>query len=587
MIEFNAQEGGRYTYVDDIVNLQDLALSYSALFSECDNFVVSGCEVSGTSISAGYVYINGKLRYFSGATGIKNWPQYIYESNRIENVSYATGADRVGRKVYGCAIAAKIPTTLDAITGKIPSSLLVKESGTVTFKEAFIGKYALLLNSTNQSVAGTVTLADLVTQTLKAESETIQSGNYVARKYYQGANLIYESQAADANYKMTVEGGVGFRFYINDVLIMTIGKDNVEFATRISKTSSGATELGSLVINNGNLFNSTAAVDDATVDINVIGHNGTNAYFRTTNIGDGKGGVVLSVVGSSHQINGNGLLHLTSDTHEGIVLKSTYAKTENSLQKLLVWKDKDNETIGYVGYNSSTDQMLRIANNIASIELTGAEFVNIGPAIQENGTLLSKKYVLSEKLSELVKDKAEAAKVYSKTDANNKFATKDNGFTQFITEENTAEKLRSDIGAGSADDVANCVKKTEFLADMATTTKDKKRICDNIGAAFVGDFQEKLTDTGWQQCSDQPRLYVRQIGHIVSIQGTIETAHEGVAFTIPNSIDAPTHAVYQSVSFSNYQNWSCQIEADTRLCKVIYCNGSCYKDTSFSMTYMV
>ena len=70
MIEFNAQEGGRYTYVDDIVNLQDLALSYSALFSECDNFVVSGCEVSGTSISAGYVYINGKLRYFSGATGI-------------------------------------------------------------------------------------------------------------------------------------------------------------------------------------------------------------------------------------------------------------------------------------------------------------------------------------------------------------------------------------------------------------------------------------------------------------------------------------------------------------------------------------
>lgn len=587
MIEFDAQEGGRYTYVDDIVNLQDLALSFSALFNECDNFVVSGCEVSGTSISAGYVYINGKLRYFSGATGIKNWPQYIYESNRIENVSYATGADRVGRKVYGCAIAAKIPTTLDAITGKIPSALLVKESGTVTFKEAFIGKYALLLNSTNQSVAGTVTLADLVTQTLKAESETIQSGNYVARKYYQGANLVYESQTVDANYKMTAENGVGFRFYINGVLVMTIGENSVEFATRISKPSSGATELGSIVVNNGNIYNSTAAVDGAAIDINVIGHSGTKDYFRTTNIGDGKGGVVLSVIGSSHQINGNGLLHLTSDTHEGIILKSTYAKTENTLQKLLVWKDKDNETIGYAGYNSGTDQMFRIVNNIASIELTGVEFVNIGPAIQENGVLLSEKYVLSKKLTELVKNKAETKNTYSKTDVDNNFASKVNGFTQFITEDNTVEKLRSDIGAGSADDVKKCVKKAQFLADMAVTAEDKKRICNNIGAAFIGDFQTRLKDTGWQQCGDQPKLYVRQIGNIVSIQGTIQTAHEGVAFTIPNSIDAPTHAVYQSVSFSNYQNWSCQIEAGTRLCKVIYCNGSCYKDTSFSMTYMV
>lgn len=587
MIEFDAQEGGRYTYVDDIVNLQDLALSFSALFNECDNFVVSGCEVSGTSISAGYVYINGKLRYFSGATGINNWPQYIYESNRIENVSYATGADRVGRKVYGCAIAAKTPTTLDAITGKIPSSLLVKESGTVTFKEAFIGKYALLLNSTNQSVAGTVTLADLVTQTLKTESETIQSGNYVARKYYQGANLVYESQTVDTNYKMTAENGVGFRFYINGVLVMTIGKDNVEFATRVSNSSSGVTELGSVVVNNGNIYNSTAAVDNATLDINVVGHNGTNDYFRTTNIGDGKGNIILSVIGSSHQINGNGLLHLTSDTHEGIVLKSTYAKTENTLQKLLVWKDKDDETIGYAGYNSSTDQVFRIANNIASIELTGVEFVNIGPAIQENGMLLSEKYVLSSQLTELVKDKAETKNTYSKTDVNDKFASKANGFTQFITEDNTADKLRSDIGAGSADDVEKCVRKDQFLADMVITAEDKKKVCDNIGAAFIGDFQTKLTDTGWQQCSDQPKLYVRQIGNIVSIQGMIQTVHEGVAFTIPNIIDAPTHAVYQSVSFSNHKNWSCQIDADSRLCTVIYCNGSCYNDTSFSMTYMV
>ncbi len=86
MIEFDAQEGGRYTYVDDIVNLQNLALAFGELFHDCDNFILSGCEVSGTSISAGFVYINGKLRRFNGATGITSWPQYIYESNKTESV---------------------------------------------------------------------------------------------------------------------------------------------------------------------------------------------------------------------------------------------------------------------------------------------------------------------------------------------------------------------------------------------------------------------------------------------------------------------------------------------------------------------
>ena len=57
MIEFSAQTGGRYTYVDDIVNLQELALAFSSIFAACDNFIVSGCEVNGTSIGAGYVYL--------------------------------------------------------------------------------------------------------------------------------------------------------------------------------------------------------------------------------------------------------------------------------------------------------------------------------------------------------------------------------------------------------------------------------------------------------------------------------------------------------------------------------------------------
>ena len=70
MIEFSSQTGGRYTYVDDIINLQELALAFSAFFADCDNFIIGGCQVSGNQISSGYVYINGKIRYFPGKSDI-------------------------------------------------------------------------------------------------------------------------------------------------------------------------------------------------------------------------------------------------------------------------------------------------------------------------------------------------------------------------------------------------------------------------------------------------------------------------------------------------------------------------------------
>lgn len=54
MKEFTSQTGGRYTYIDDIMNLQDLALAFAGIFDGCDNFIISGCQVSGTNISAGY-----------------------------------------------------------------------------------------------------------------------------------------------------------------------------------------------------------------------------------------------------------------------------------------------------------------------------------------------------------------------------------------------------------------------------------------------------------------------------------------------------------------------------------------------------
>ena len=67
MKEYIAETGGRYTYSDDILNLQELALSMSAVFDGCSDFIISGCEIEGPRVSPGYVWLGGKVRRFDAA----------------------------------------------------------------------------------------------------------------------------------------------------------------------------------------------------------------------------------------------------------------------------------------------------------------------------------------------------------------------------------------------------------------------------------------------------------------------------------------------------------------------------------------
>ncbi|MCS2442538.1 hypothetical protein NXX09_20390 [Bacteroides uniformis] len=60
MKEYIAETGGRYTYSDDILNLQEPALSMSAVFDGCSDFIISGCEIEGPRVSPGYVLARRK-----------------------------------------------------------------------------------------------------------------------------------------------------------------------------------------------------------------------------------------------------------------------------------------------------------------------------------------------------------------------------------------------------------------------------------------------------------------------------------------------------------------------------------------------
>lgn len=588
MKEFSAQTGGRYTYVDDIVNLQELSLAFASIFNNCDNFIISGCEISGTSISEGYVYINGKIRRFAGVSGITTWPQYIYESNRTETVAYASGSDKVGRNIYGCAIAKTVPTALDPLTGATPSFIKLTSGGGLTMNDALFGKYALLL----KSAAGQQTVSDIITfnnnvnvngaLTTKGRTSLV-NGNATCQMYYSGGNLVIQSQVADGVvYRFVVTNGVGFQFYINDTVVYTVSSSRLATPLPIATPECVAGNIG---VESSNIINKGHASDSACININMTGYNGGVDYYRNTYIGNGKGTAIIAITGSTSVVQINGRVNINSTTVQGLILQCAHSKDNVALRKTVVWVDSANNHIAYIGYNQTANNIFEIKNTIANITITGLEAVDLGPAIKENGVLLSEKYATNTNLAKVLETKANASAVYTTTQADTKFASKTGGFTQFATA-HTKAQLRAQIEAVSASDMTTVhPTKANLLSDMATTEEKKAQIRQNIGAAKEGTYQSKLSDTGWVTVSGN--IKARQIGNIVCIQGQVYTYHSGTIFTLPNSIDAPKYDVAFSTATDYNSPWTCRIAGGQKKCTIVYCSGACGKTISFSMTYMV
>lgn len=586
MKEFSAQTGGRYTYADDLENLQDLALAFAQIFDDCDNFIVSGCEISGSAISAGYVFLNGKFRYFSGATGITSWPQYIYEANSTENMPYESGGSKVGRNIYGCAIAKTVPVKQDELTGKALQSIAMPSTGGLRMKDAFIGKYALLLNpaSGSQTVDSVVNFAKAINangDVTANKSVTIKSGAIKTEVSYSGSTFNVKYTGNANNYQLSLEDGVGFRFYANGTFVATIGAASITFAKPVSATEG---VFGGLVLTANKLYQGTANAT-SELQINVCGYNGSTAQFRTTHIGNGKGKVLFSIIGSEGSANIYGVTKIEAGAADGLILKASTQKENNSLTNAISWRDSLNNVMARIGFLSTTDQVFSISAPSYNLSIIGHTNVNIGPAIMENGKLLSEKYVLATTFTTELGKKANVANVYTTTQANDKFAAKAGGLSQFVSASVTAADCRSHIGAIGQNDLSSYAKLANCLSDMATSDALKQKIRTNIGAAGVGDFQPKLTDSGWKWIKDT--LYVRQIGNIVCIQGSTKTVHSGTVFTIPNTIAPPSHSIKHTIAFENKKSWVCKIAAGQRACTVVYCSGSCGKSTEFSITYMV
>lgn len=552
MKHFNAQTGGRYTFVDDLINLQDLALSIVSIFDDCDNFIVSGCEISGDTVSPGYVYINKKIRWFNGATGVE-FPCYIYEQNMAETMTYANGQDKVGRHIYGCALAASVPSSNDPLTNAAPQYIQLTERGGLRLNEAFFGSNCLLLSASDtQVVRSDVLFAANVSidGSLNLGSLTIVNGSSTGRLYHDsnGRFVLSNKKGSGATYGMSIVHDTGFVFAADGSNILRVHSSQV---TATVPFTAPRVSTSNVAIASDNIYEHATNTDNGCLKVNMLGYNGGSGKYRDTMIGDGKGTAIVFVDGSAARAQINGTVVAISSAKEAFVLKSTYPRSdEENFLKTLVIEDSEAVVAAIFGYNSASDSvhssdrgnLLSIINNIGSINIVGTGYVNIGPVIQENGVALSTKYILRSELPSWVFGNAPTSGMTQEI-ADGRYARLTNGLAQFIRGSNTASVLCSQIGAMTQTQAdSRYAKLSSYLSDMARTEAEKSLIRHNIGAAS-SSLVTSTYDSGWKDLRGG-LLWARQWGKVVTIQGTLATSSVGnTAFLIPTGIAPPAYDV--------------------------------------------
>lgn len=405
MKEYVADTGGRYTYVDDILNLQELALSMTAIFSGCGDFVISGCEITGNAISPGYVWINGKVRYFEGCPSAA-FPYYIYEKNGTDTVVYAGDVNKKGRENYLCAGSNTLPTVTDALTGKVPCLIEITPTYAPRFPDKFFGHYAVLLDTpfSKQTIKKELVVTGKLTTETGLESKTAVS--VVSPSGYSLKQLVRQN------------GTASFGSYLNGLLVSEIRistdgsisflKDKRELArideNGITYTHASCTSscTGSLRLEKNSLANVTDTTDEGSVDINSTGLENGASVFRDFRVFDGKQAAIP-------------LLHVKGKTKE-VCVGGTFTVAGKSItiasaeSKILSYTDDEGTEVASIGFASDKNTDFTLANTTGNIELSPKESVNIAGDLKVNGTSLKDIYVSQKSFTDALAGKVDTVK---------------------------------------------------------------------------------------------------------------------------------------------------------------------------------
>lgn len=405
MKEYVADTGGRYTYVDDILNLQELALSMTAIFSACEDFIISGCGITGNAISSGYVWINGKVRYFEGCPSTA-FPYYIYEKNGTDTVVYAGDVNKKGRENYLCAGSSVLPSVKDTLTGKVPCLIEITKAYAPRFLDKFFGHYAVLLDTpfSKQTIKKDLVVTGKLTTEQGLESKTAVS--VVSPSGYSLKGLVKQNGTASfgsylsglliSEICISTDGSISFLKGGNELARMD---ENGMSYTHASCTSS---RIGSLLIEKNSIVNIADTTDEGSVDINTVRLNEETSTFRDFRVFDGKQAAIP-------------LLHVKGKTKE-VCVSGTFTVAGKSItitsaeSKILSYTDDEGVETASIGFTSSQSTDFSLSNAIGNIELSPKESVNIAGDLKVNGTSLKDIYVSQKSFTDALAGKVNTVK---------------------------------------------------------------------------------------------------------------------------------------------------------------------------------
>jgi len=462
MKEYVAETGGRYTYSDDILNLQELALSLNAIFDGCSDFIISGCGTDGARIAPGYVWLGGKVRRFEGATDAV-YPYYIYETNRHESVVYANDANKCGRTCYLCAGSKSVPDTADAVTGALPAFIEITEDYAPRFIDKFFGRYAVLSDTPfpRQTVKKDLVLTGTFTGQKEIASKTavsVSGGNgYMLRGIVK----------ADGNASL---GAYLSGLLINEIVIHTDGtfsfmkqgkelaritEDGILYGTSLSDNA----RIGAIRIQGCDMFNVSDVTDEGCVRVNRFGLNGGGTKFRDFAVYDGKAGSmpILKVIGKNATVEVGGLLSVRSAGRGIDFCNTAYTKEEPKLTNLLSWRDSAGVAIAAVGYDATDTFRFLVRNTLGDIVLAPQGCVDIFGTLKINGKPVAETYITVTVYTQGMKGKVDkvAGKQLSTEDFTTEYKKKldaittgtlDGGDTGYVTSAAVAEALKMTRG---------------------------------------------------------------------------------------------------------------------------------------------
>lgn len=471
MKEYIAKTGGRYTYNDDLLNLQELALSMTSIFDGCSNFIISGCEITDGTISAGYVWIGGRVRRFEGANGVA-FPYYICESNHYESIAYAGDVSKHGRCNYLCIGCSALPQVPDEVTGQLPGFIEVREDYAPRFIDKFIGRYAVLLDT------------PFPRQIVK--KDLVLAGKMIVEKDFESKTSVCVVNP-DNGYSLRgivkVAGDASVGFYHNGLLLqeiaigtdgsVTLYRENMSLCRidstglQVEKLFCNSGSFGSVSLSLQGINNPSAATDDGEIAVNKIGYEDGNSRFRNFAVYDGRTSTpLMKVEGKSSSVTIRGGFHMDSDG-KGIRLRhSTASKTEKRLTNVVEWLDNNYERLGRVGFIDAQSFDLSLENTIGNVVIASKGCVDVRGELRIDGQNISDIYVSLTDFTSAVSNKVDKVpgKGLSEKDFTTEYRNKlDSIVKGSISSEGDGLVVASDVAAA----LRRKLNITDNLSDLA------------------------------------------------------------------------------------------------------------------------